>query len=52
MQRTFLGYGTGEVIGRESLEMARERHERSREELPVVARSLTKGDPVIPTLHQ
>ena len=41
----------GEVVGRETLDLARERHERSREELPVVARSLTKGDPVIPTIH-
>lgn len=41
---------SGEVIHRDSLAMARERHVRSREELPLVARSLSKGDPVIPTL--
>jgi nicotinate phosphoribosyltransferase len=42
----------GEIVGRESLEMARERHQRAREELPLMARSLTKGDPVIPTIHE
>jgi nicotinate phosphoribosyltransferase len=41
----------GEVIGREPLDVARLRHERSRAELPVQARTLQKGDPVIPTLH-
>ena len=43
---------SGEIVGRESLEMARERHQRAREELPLMARSLTKGDPVIPTIHE
>ncbi len=42
----------GEVVGREPLEVARERHQRSREELPLMARSMTKGDPVIPTVHE
>ena len=42
----------GEIVGRESLDLARERHQRAREELPLVARSLTKGDPVIPTVHE
>ncbi len=42
----------GTIVGRESLDLARERHQRSREELPLVARSLTKGDPVIPTITQ
>ena len=42
----------GEIVGRESLEMARERHQRAREELLLMARSLTKGDPVIPTIHE
>ncbi len=42
----------GEVVGRETLDVARERHVRAREELPVMARSLTKGDPVIPTVHE
>ena len=34
----------GEVVGREPLEAARERHVRSRAELPLVARQLSKGD--------
>lgn len=42
----------GRITGRETLDMARERHQRAREELPLVARSLTKGDPVIPTITQ
>ncbi|HET8560443.1 MAG TPA: nicotinate phosphoribosyltransferase [Marmoricola sp.] len=41
----------GEVVGREPLDVARVRHERSRAELPVKARTLQKGDPVIPTVH-
>lgn len=41
----------GEVVGREPLDVVRVRHERSREELPITARTLQKGDPVIPTLH-
>ena len=39
----------GEVISREPLESARDRHQRSRAELPLVARQLSKGDPVIET---
>jgi nicotinate phosphoribosyltransferase len=39
----------GEIVGREPLEAARERHQRSRAELPLVARQLSKGDPVIET---
>ncbi|HET7532783.1 MAG TPA: nicotinate phosphoribosyltransferase [Nocardioidaceae bacterium] len=41
----------GEVVGREGLETARERHLRVREELPLPARMLSRGEPVIPTLH-
>jgi nicotinate phosphoribosyltransferase len=41
----------GEVAGREPLDVARVRHQRSRAELPVQARTLQKGDPVIPTMH-
>ena len=41
----------GEVVGREPLDVARQRHLASREELPVAARSMSKGDPVIETLH-
>lgn len=41
----------GEVVGREPLEAARERHLRVREELPLPARMMSRGEPVIPTLH-
>ncbi|WP_397181885.1 nicotinate phosphoribosyltransferase [Nocardioides campestrisoli] len=41
----------GEVVGRESLDAARQRHLTSREELPLPARMLSKGQPVIPTVH-
>jgi nicotinate phosphoribosyltransferase len=41
----------GRVVGRESLEAARERHRAAREELPLKARQLSRGGPVIPTLH-
>ncbi|MCW2709968.1 MAG: nicotinate phosphoribosyltransferase, partial [Marmoricola sp.] len=39
----------GNVVGREPLEDARERHLRSRAELPLVARQLSKGEPAIET---
>ncbi len=42
----------GEVVGREPLKAARQRHLRSRDELPQVARQLSKGDPVIETIHE
>ena len=35
----------GEVVGREPLDDARERHLRSRAELPLVARQLSQGEP-------
>ncbi len=41
----------GEVVGREDLETARSRHLRVREELPLKARMLSRGEPVIPTVH-
>jgi len=41
----------GEVVGREPLAAARERHERARAELPVAAQSLSRGEPVLETLH-
>jgi nicotinate phosphoribosyltransferase len=41
----------GEVVGREDLATARERHLRVREELPLPARMMSRGEPVIPTLH-
>jgi nicotinate phosphoribosyltransferase len=40
----------GEVVGREPLEAARERHLRVREELPLRARSMARGEPALPTL--
>ena len=40
----------GEVVGRESLEAGRERHRTSREELPLQARQMSRGEPVVPTL--
>ncbi len=42
----------GEVVGRESLDDARARHLRSRVELPLVARQLSKGEAVIETIHE
>ncbi|MGH3368421.1 MAG: nicotinate phosphoribosyltransferase, partial [Nocardioidaceae bacterium] len=41
----------GEVVGREDLAVSRERHRRVREELPLKARMLSRGEPVIPTQH-
>jgi nicotinate phosphoribosyltransferase len=40
----------GEVVGAEPLAVARERHLRVREELPLRARQLQKGEPAIPTI--
>ncbi|MFF7455148.1 nicotinate phosphoribosyltransferase [Kitasatospora sp. NPDC008115] len=43
---------SGEVVGREPLEAARERHTRARAALPLSATQLSKGDPVLATeLH-
>ena len=42
----------GQVVGREDLQNSRERHLRVREELPLPARMLSRGEPVIPTLHE
>jgi nicotinate phosphoribosyltransferase len=42
----------GEVVGREDLETARKRHRDARAELPVQAHQMSRGEPVIPTLHQ
>jgi nicotinate phosphoribosyltransferase len=41
----------GEVVGREELSVARARHLEAREELPLPARQMSRGEPVIPTLH-
>jgi nicotinate phosphoribosyltransferase len=42
----------GEVVGREPLAAARERHRVARAELPPAAQQMSKGEPVIPTIHQ
>jgi nicotinate phosphoribosyltransferase len=42
----------GEIVGREPLEAARVRHLRSRAELPLKARQLSKGEPAIETVHE
>jgi nicotinate phosphoribosyltransferase len=41
----------GKVVGRESLDAARERHHASLAELPLPARQLSRGEPVIATTH-
>ncbi len=41
----------GEVVGREPLDTARERHVLARAELPLAAQSMSRGEPVIPTVH-
>ncbi len=41
----------GDVVGRESLAAARERHATARAELPLSAQMLSKGQPVLETLH-
>jgi nicotinate phosphoribosyltransferase len=40
----------GKIVGRESLEESRARHLSSRAELPMQARSMSRGEPVVPTL--
>ena len=42
----------GEVVGREPLEAARDRHTATRAELPPAAQQMSKGEPVIPTLFE
>ena len=41
----------GEVVGREPLTDARDRHAAVRAELPWSVQQMSKGEPVIPTLH-
>jgi nicotinate phosphoribosyltransferase len=41
----------GEIVGREDLETVRARHAASRAELPMRAKQLSRGEPVIPTEH-
>jgi nicotinate phosphoribosyltransferase len=40
----------GRPVGREPLDAARERHQRVRDELPLAAHKMSKGDPALPTL--
>ena len=42
----------GEVVGREPLDTARARHQASRAELPQAAQQMSRGEPVIPTVHE
>jgi nicotinate phosphoribosyltransferase len=42
----------GEVVGREPLDVARERHRRARAELPPSAQQMSRGEPVIPTVFE
>ncbi len=42
----------GEIVGREPLDDARARHLESRAELPVAVQQMSRGEPVIPTVHQ
>ena len=42
----------GEVVGREPLSAARERHLAARAELPPAAQQMSRGEPVIPTLFE
>ncbi|GAA3992695.1 nicotinate phosphoribosyltransferase [Thermobifida alba] len=42
----------GEIVGREPLEAARERHARSVAELPATARQMSRGEPAIPTVFE
>ncbi len=42
----------GEVVGREPVKAAQERHRASFAELPATARQLSRGEPVIPTVFE
>src|SRR3954470_9739525 len=42
---------SGEVVGREALDVARARHAAARAELPPAAQQMSRGEPVIPTVH-
>ena len=42
----------GEVIGREPLDAARDRHAATRAELPPAAQQMSRGEPVIPTIFE
>ncbi|RCV49945.1 nicotinate phosphoribosyltransferase [Marinitenerispora sediminis] len=40
----------GEIVGREPLEAARDRHRMALAELPITAQQMSRGEPAIPTL--
>ena len=42
----------GEVVGREPLSAARDRHDAARAELPVTALQMSRGEPAIATIYQ
>jgi nicotinate phosphoribosyltransferase len=42
----------GEVVGREPLDAARERHRQARAELPPAAQQMSRGEAVIPTVFE
>ena len=42
---------SGEAVGREALDVARARHAAARAELPPAAQQMSRGEPVIPTIH-
>ncbi|GIH70574.1 nicotinate phosphoribosyltransferase [Sphaerimonospora thailandensis] len=42
----------GEIVGRESLDAARRRHRTTLTELPLIAHSLSPGDPAVPTIFK
>jgi nicotinate phosphoribosyltransferase len=42
----------GEVVGREPLSAARERHRAARDELPPTALQMSRGEPAIPTIYE
>jgi nicotinate phosphoribosyltransferase len=42
----------GEVVGREPLDTARDRHTATRAELPPSAQQMSRGEPVIPTIFE
>jgi nicotinate phosphoribosyltransferase len=41
----------GEIVGREALADSRARHLAARRELPQAAQQMSRGEPVIPTIH-
>ena len=42
----------GEIVGEETLETARARHQRVRDELPIEALKMSRGEPVIETVYR